>query len=216
MNIKKEHKTLFLIFILAVLLRIIFFDVSYFIWDETVYMMNSEFIATGTAPYVQLYERPLLLSLMILPFIKSQIMLRLFMILINSSAVFGIYFLGSNFGKKTGLIASFLLAIFPFHIMTSKWVMTDTLSFLFITLTIAFYINGIKKNKLSKYVWGGICLSLSLLLKFTNILLCVLLIVLFIVLKSKISIRKTLYSLFISFLIFLPYLVIPDPEKLPW
>lgn len=204
-KIIKKHKLIFLIFILAILLRILFLDTSYFFWDETIYIMNSEFISTGNAPYVQLYERPLLLSLLVIPFIKSEIMLRLFMIILNSLAVFAIYFLASNFGRKTGIISAFLLAIFPFHIMASRWVMTDSLSFLFITLTISFYVKGIKNKKLGSYVLGGIFLSLSILLKFTNIILLPLLIILFFFFKS--SFRKTIYSLFVAFMLFLPYLI---------
>ena len=205
LKIIKKHKLLFLIFILAILLRILFFDTSYFFWDETIYIMNSEFISTGNAPYVQLYERPLLLSLLIIPFIKSEIMLRLSMIILNSLSVFAVYFLASNFGKRTGIISAFLLAIFPFHIMASRWVMTDQLSFLFITLTIAFYIRGIKNKKLGSYVLGGAFLSLSILLKFTNILLFPLLLMLFFFFRP--SFKKTAHSLFVAFLLFLPYLI---------
>lgn len=190
---------------IAFLLRIIFFDTSYFFWDETIYIMNSQFIARGDAPYVMLYERPLIVSLLIVPFLKSEAALRIFMIILNCLSIPAIYFLALNFSRKVAHISAFLLAVFPFHIMASRWIMTDSISLLFITLTVGFYVYGIRKKFLYAYILGGVFLGISILTKFTNLLLLSILVLLFVFQKPEL--KKLIYSLFCSLLVFVPYLI---------
>ncbi|MEK6967573.1 MAG: glycosyltransferase family 39 protein [Nanoarchaeota archaeon] len=205
MKKKSNLKLLFLIFLVALLLRITFFDTSYFFWDETVYIMNSQFIVEGKAPYVQVYDRPILLPLLIAPFYKSEILLRSSMIFLNSLMVFAVYFLGRNFNEKTGLISAFIIAIFPFHIMASRWVMTDSLAALLICMSLALYLSGIKKNSFLLYGLGGLFLGLSILMKFTSVLVIGVLVVLFFL--FKLDFKKIVFSFLCALLSVLPFMI---------
>ena len=55
---KNEIKFLVFLFIVALFLRLIFFDMSYLIWDETVYLMHGEIIGGGFGGYEELTVRP--------------------------------------------------------------------------------------------------------------------------------------------------------------
>ncbi|MBD3164464.1 phospholipid carrier-dependent glycosyltransferase [Candidatus Woesearchaeota archaeon] len=201
----KENKALIALLVLGFLMRLIFFDTSYFFWDEANYIMNAEFIARGKPPFVQMDERPPLLSLFILPFIGSEFLMRFVMIMLNLIAIPAIYYLALNFNKKTAIVASALVAVFPFHIMAGRWVMTDSLSFLFITLTIAFYLAAAKRNWIKYYLIGGIFLGLSFLLKYTNLLLLPILMALFLVFRA--DYKLALCSLLVSVIVIIPYLI---------
>jgi len=205
-----KHKGLIIMLVLALFLRLIFLDTSYFFWDETIYLMNAEYLATGTAAYVQLYERPILLPIILIPFYSNEIVVRIVMVLLNTSTLVPIYFLALYFNKKTANIACFLAAILPFHIMTSRWVMTDALSVFFITTTILFYLKGIKESIHTYYYLGGLFFGLSILLRFTNLLLIPILLILFLFYKPKIAcITKSFMA---SVLIIVPFLIFSYQE----
>ncbi|MCK4551154.1 MAG: hypothetical protein KAT91_04320, partial [Candidatus Aenigmarchaeota archaeon] len=57
----KENKILFVIFLLAFILRMMFFDTSYVIWDESIYLMHGELFAGVDVGYDETFLRPPLL-----------------------------------------------------------------------------------------------------------------------------------------------------------
>lgn len=108
---KKEFKFLFIVFFVSIFFRIIFFDTSYFIWDETVYLMHGKLFAGDNAGYDEIVVRPPLLPLLISPVWKFfplhyELMSRLLVTLLNSFIVFPTYYLGKLINNRAGALSS--------------------------------------------------------------------------------------------------------------
>lgn len=206
----KNNRLFFAIIILAVILRLWFLDTSYIFWDESVYLMGGKVLAGQTAGYNELDFRHPLLTVMIAPFALFPdyylYLSKIFMILINTIFVFIVYFFGKQFSKQIGLLSAFLVSIWPYHLMSSSWVMTDGLAAITMLLVIMFYFKGFKQNRDSLVYFGGFFLGLAILAKLTNLLLLVMILPLIICNLKKI---KTISKSFlITFLVLLPYLTV--------
>lgn len=205
---KKNH-LIIAILILAVLLRILFLDFSYVFWDESIYLMHGKALINHPIGYNELDFRPPLLPVLIAPFalfLDYYVLLsKIFMLLINSSLVILVYLFGKQFSKSIGLLSAFLVSIWPYHLMSSNWVMTDGPTAVLLLLTLLLYFKGFKQNKNNLIYLGGFFLSLAILMKFPNLLLLILLLPLIIFNLKKIKI--VLKSFLISLLTFSPYLI---------
>lgn len=204
-----DYRTLvFILAILAFLIRAFPIDLSYFFWDETVYLLNAEYFASGSAPYTEIITRPPFLSFILSPFTENiEIFSRLILSLLNSLLIPVVYLLGKELNKKIGLMSSFFVAFFPFHIMAGKWIMTDALSALFISLTVLLFWKGLKNNKTIFTYLGAFFLGISILTKFTNLILFIILLPLIIYFRKNYSKRNILISFFIFIITVLPYLI---------
>ncbi|MBS3135621.1 glycosyltransferase family 39 protein [Candidatus Woesearchaeota archaeon] len=195
-------------FILILLVGIavrLYLDTSYFFWDETNYIMNAQQLATGSSPHAQFYERPILLPLILVPIFNSELIMVLVMVLLNSLSIVMIYNLGLFYGKKTARISMVILALFPFHILTSRWVMTDSLAMLLAMIAVWSYWKGIERKSLLLYLLGGFFVSLSFLMKFTYMMIVVLLFTLFLLKRPKLSFL--LYSAGAAIATLLPFFI---------
>ncbi|MDP2906485.1 MAG: glycosyltransferase family 39 protein [Nanoarchaeota archaeon] len=205
----KKNCLLIIILSLAIVLRLSFLDTSYVFWDESIYLMGGEVLAGQPAGYNELDFRHPLLTVMITPFTFSSHYLYLsktFMILVNTFFVFLVYVFAKQFNKQIGLLSAFLVSIWPYPLMSSSWVMTDGLAAITLLLTIIFYFKGFKQKQDELVYWGGFFLGLAVLAKFTNVLLFILLLPLFIFNLKRI--KTVLKSFLIAFLTISPYLII--------
>ncbi len=175
--------------VLAVFLRLMFLDTSYVFWDESVYLMGGKILAGQPAGYNELDFRHPLLTVMITPFAFFPdyylYLSKIFMILVNTFFVFLVYVFAKQFNKQIGLLSAFLVAVWPYHLMSSSWVMTDGLAAATLLLTILFYFKGFKQKQDQLIYWGGFFLGLAILAKLTNLLLFVMLLPLLIINLKK-------------------------------
>lgn len=212
---------LLLLFLLAFVVRAAFPDTSYFFWDETVYLLHGQLFSGHGAGYSELFQRPPLLPLLLSPFAGSadyELFSRLLVAFLNSLAVFPVYFLTTSvFGRgapfvrvdkgcEAALIAAALIAFLPVHIINSRWVMTDALGALLAFSAVTAYLIGFQKRSSLLLFGGGVLAALSILMKFTNLLVLVLLLPLILI-----NLRERWKGVLISGLLFaatlLPYLI---------
>ena len=128
--------------VLAVFLRLMFLDSSYIFWDESVYLMGGKILAGQQAGYNELDFRHPLLTVLIAPFALFSnyylYLCKIFMVLINTIFVAVVYVFAKQFNKRIGLLSALLVSIWPYHLMSSSWVMTDGLAAITLLLTILF------------------------------------------------------------------------------
>ena len=171
---KRQAAFLLAIFAFAFFIRLFPVDISYFFWDEAVYLLHAQYFAGKGAAYTELNIRPPLVSLLASPFylfeLDAEVWSRILMAFLNSFFVLLAYFFGREFNEKTGILSAIIAALFPFHILASRWVMTDALAALFSAASIYFCLRAFKANKNSAMAMSGLLFSLAVLTKFTSIL----------------------------------------------
>lgn len=212
-NLKRtlsKHYLILAIITLSLTLRLLFLDNSYIFWDESVYLMNAKTIAGQYAGYQELGIRPPLLTLMITPLTlfkeNFETISKIALATLNSLLVLTTYLIGSNWNKKIGIISAFFVSILPYHVMSSSWVMTDGPAAILMITSIYMYFKGYKQGKPSQIYAGGILLGLAILMKFTSLILIIILLPLFIL--NHREIKTTIKSLLFAFIVTLPYLAI--------
>ena len=209
---KKELKFLLIAFFISFFFRIIFFDTSYFIWDEAVYLMHGQLFAGPNAGYEETYLRPPLLPLLISPLWKFfpehyEMLSRLLVIFLNSFIVVPAYYLGKLIDEKTGILASILISVLPASIINSRYVLTDHLGAILALVTfLLFFIGTFQRKRRNCIYIGSFTLVLSILMKFTNLLLFVMLLPFFIILIKE-KAKQLLGSSTIFIICFVPYLL---------
>ncbi|MFH8119930.1 MAG: glycosyltransferase family 39 protein [Candidatus Aenigmatarchaeota archaeon] len=112
------------------------------------------------------------------------------------------YFLGKIlFNHKVGIIAAFLISIFPLQLLYSTRVSIDTPLTFFMGLSVLFFLKGEHKlsDKNTKYfLLSGLCLFFAYLVKITAVVLFG--VYIFFILFYKRKIHKKYFSLLIIFL----------------
>jgi len=189
------------IFLLAITLRASP-DTSYFFWDEAIYLMHAQDFKEGNAVYTDHDVRPPLVPFVLSYLPQSENIYRIFMALINSLLVLVAFLFAREISVKAGLIAAFLVALLPFHIIASRWIMTDALATLFMALAAFFYWKG--KTRL--LYLGGVFFWLSLLTKFTSFVFLPVYVIVLILNRKKIT-KHHFLSLLLTALITTPYLI---------
>ncbi len=109
------------------------------------------------------------------------------------------------FDKKTALISAFMLLILPSYWYFSTRVMMHNILFIdLLIISLYFIIRGIKKNRFIYYLFSVLFLSLSLLVRSSEITWVIILFLsLIIIFRKKIEWKK----LILSYLIFLVFIV---------
>ncbi|MBN2458063.1 glycosyltransferase family 39 protein [Candidatus Woesearchaeota archaeon] len=202
-------KIIILITIAAFLLRVLFIDTSYVFWDEAIYVMNAQAIVEGASPMQEWDIRPPLLPLLLSLTYRSELFSRLFVAFLNSMLVPVAWLLGKQVNRKAGLIAAVTVAVFPFHILASRWLMTDSLSALL--MAFGFYLAFVSLKRPSQQstllaLIGGAAVAMSVLMKFTSLLILAVLAPLYFV-----RIRDRFMEIIVSaagfILVMAPYLI---------
>lgn len=144
--------------------------------------------------------------------------------LLGALSVFVTYLVGSKlFNKKTGLFAAFFLAFNYRHVVSSHFALSDVPNSLFAIL--AFYASTLllEKNTRRRYIFAGLCVGLSLSIKYQIFSLFPFLLVHFLwfLKKQKLSYlfnRNFLLALIVIPLIFVilnPYLLLNLKTAMP-
>lgn len=95
----------------------------------------------------------------------TQLASRMAALIFGSFSIFAIYLLSKEFfSKKTALIAAFLLAIAPFHIMYTTAEM-DVMAMFFVLLSMLFFVKGTKSSSFTFYALSGLFIGLAVYTK---------------------------------------------------
>jgi len=187
----KKYGTKYLVslFIAALLLRILFvFESPVKGWDETVYANLGYDLSKNPLDYSFArkwsdyvpgdwpkagFRAPLLPYILSIVYLgNSQILVDLFIPLIGALSIFIVYLLAKAlFNKKVALYASLLFVFLPIHVVFSGKILTDVFSTFFITLSILFFWYGFEKRKNTYKMLFGVFLALSLLARYTTLLI---------------------------------------------
>lgn len=186
---------LYIIFILGLALRLLF--IFYFpqpevIHDASQYDTLGISIIQGkgfsfldgipTARREPLY--PLFLAIIYSIFGHSYLAARIFQAILGALMCVFIYFIGKKiFGKNCGLLASIFCALYPHFIVTTGFLLTETLFIFLLSISMLFLINGLEKRKF--LLLSGIFLGLSTLTRSITILLPFFLGISFFILMKK-------------------------------
>ncbi len=208
----KENKILFAIFLLAFIMRVMFFDTSYIIWDESIYLMHGELYAGMDVGYEETFLRPPLLPFLLSPFAllsheSYEILSKIFMILLNSLIVIPVYLLARHINKKAGLLTALLIALLPVSIINSRYVLTDHLGAILALLSFILFFLGTKDKKSALVYAGAFVLGLAILMKFTNMLVFLLILPLCYMLLSKKRTKEAVLAPVIFLLTVAPYAI---------
>lgn len=104
-------------------------------------------------------------SYLIAPFVKifgnTTLCIRLPQAIVGCFALLAIYLLFKKLlNEKAGLIAMFILAVMPWHIMESRWGLDCNLAPELLLFGLCFFVYGMEKPKY--YIWSAIMYGLSL------------------------------------------------------
>lgn len=82
--------------------------------------------------------------------------------LLGGASVYVLYLIGKKlFNEKTGLMASFLLAISPLHVRDSHYITTDVPSLFFILVSFLFLVYLVHEGKWKWYILSGLFIGIS-------------------------------------------------------
>ncbi|HLD98446.1 MAG TPA: glycosyltransferase family 39 protein [Candidatus Nanoarchaeia archaeon] len=190
----KKHKIIIIIFIIALVLRLIFvYSMPVKIWDETIYsnlgyhlsqnILDYSFKNTGWSDFVPSggnliynwpnagFRAPLLpYILSLFYFLKISFLIEFIMPFIGALSVILIFILGKKlFNEKIALISSLFFALIPLHTYYSGKILTDVFSVFFILLTILFFWKGFEENSNYFKLLFGILFAFSLLARYSSL-----------------------------------------------
>ena len=119
-----------------------------------------------------------------------------------------VYFIGKEFFKKrVGILAALILAFLPSFVAHGKIAAIESPVALFFTLTVYFFLQGIRTGKQSKYLLSGLFCGVALGTKFTSILLFVLVFLIFLLAKRKELLKRREITIPLA-LIFFPVIAL--------
>lgn len=214
----RRNKILILIFLLALLLRIIFvFSTPIKFWDETIYINLgrdlsknlldysfsngwSDFIPSGANDfyaYPKAGFRPPLLpyTISIFYLIKLEMLIDFLLPLVGALSVVLIYLTGKEmFDKRTGIIAASFLAVLPLHVIYSGKVLTDVYCVFFILLALLSFWKGFEKNENKHKILFGIFLALALLARYSTLYILPIFPIYLLIKNRSLSFLKDKYS----------------------
>ncbi|MFA6022851.1 MAG: glycosyltransferase family 39 protein [Candidatus Pacearchaeota archaeon] len=206
MNKKKVLIILFIAIIILFFIISIFPIRIYHWWDETVYLQNAEVLFSGRTNYDEFSFRPPLLSILFagIFFIwHSPIAASILTTTLCILAPIFIFLIGKKlYNFKTGIIAGLIVCFAPFIVFNSNFLLTDIPAMSFIA--ISFYFALLHEKKMFPLL-SGIFLSLATLMKFTSILLGLVILAYFII--NKVNIKKILLFILGAGLVILPYFI---------
>lgn len=126
----------------------------------------------------------------------------IFSLILSLGTIFLLFLFGKLlFDEKTGLIASFLLAIFPLDIVFGTKLMPDVPSMFFLGLSVYFFLKAEKHtNQRKLYLFSGLSLGISYLLR-ENAILLLLFFGFYVLFCKKMQIKWEYFLVALGFLI---------------
>jgi len=215
-NIIKNPKIILLvILLLAIILRVIFFNTPQAVWwDEAEYLSTAKHWALGT-PYEVSQQRqpliPILLSIFYFIGISNLAILKFLTIVIPSIlAVLAVYLLGKEmYNKKIALIASFIMSVCWIPIFWTTRFSTDLLGLTLGLFGFFFFYKYTKNKKLKYILLTALFLGLGFLTRVGNIL-PIAIVIAFLIITEHIKVLKDknlYYALGLGILVMVPYLI---------
>jgi len=226
---KREHKFLIFLILLALIVRIIFVFVEPIqIWDGTVFanlgydLSSNPFSYTFDngywSDYVPLGEwpkagfRPPILpyTLAIWYFFGLGNLVEFFMCIIGALSVWGVFLLSKKmFNKKVAIYSSVFFALLPLHVIYSAKLLSSLYATFFLLFAILFFWKGFEENKNKYKILFGIFLALALLTRYT-VLWLFLIFPIYLLIKNKgfsfLKDKYLWYSFLSFFVILIPWL----------
>jgi 4-amino-4-deoxy-L-arabinose transferase-like glycosyltransferase len=183
---KKEYNVLSVIFVIALLIRILFVFISPIkIWDETVYAnlgydlsknpFDYSFANNGWSDFVPNdwpkagYRAPLLpYTISIFHLLGLEQLVEFLIPFVGALSVVALYLLTKKmFNKKVALCSSIILSFLPLHVYFSGKILTDVFSTFFLILTALFFWEGFENGDKKYKLLFGVFLALSVLSRYT-------------------------------------------------
>lgn len=204
------------ILLLALIIRLKFFNVPEAVWWDEAEYLNAAKHWVYNLPYDISPQRqpllPLLISVFYLLGIQNLAIIKLFVVVIPSLlVVFATYSLGRGlYNEKTGLISAFLMAIFWLVLFWTSRFSTDLLGLLFGILAIYYFHKGYAEKPSKRYLLlMGIFLALGFVTRVGNVIPgFVILFYLLITKRHKFISEKYLWlAIVLLGVIIVPYLV---------
>lgn len=230
-QIIRKHKWLIVVFIIALLIRIVFvFSTPVKIWDETVYanlgynlahnpldysVANngwSDFIPSGGDTFYAWpkmgFRAPLLPYLIsIFHLLNLEFLVNFLMPIIGALSVILVYKLGEElFDKKIALISSLFFAFIPLHVVYSAKILTDVLFTFFVLLTFLSFWRGYEKGNKKYKILFGVFLAFALLSRYTALWIMPIFLLYFLIRDKSLKFLKDKY-LWYSILVFFGTLI---------
>lgn len=178
-------------------------------WDEAVYLQHSEVIFSHRNNYDEFNLRPPLLSLLIALgyFFKHHVFTSSVIVsLLGTIGVLFIFLLGKElYNVEIGLLSALFLGFSPYMVTASHWIMTDIPSLTFITISFYLLVLASKKNNIFLYSLSGVFFGISILTRFTSLIL--LFIIAIYVIINKIEWKKIVFFCCGLIVSLLPYLI---------
>jgi len=225
---RKEHKILLVIIIIAFIVRIIFsflFPVRW--WDETVYADLgyelsrdpfdysfghgwSDFVPDGMWPKAG-FRAPLLpYTLSVFYFLKLDFLIDLLIPFIGTLSVLFVFILGKKlFNEKVGFYSASFLAVLPLHAYYSGRILTDVFSTFFVLLAFVSFWKGYEENNNKFKVLFGFFLALTLLARYTALWIIPVFLIYFLVRDKGLRFLKDKHlwlAVLVFFITLLPWL----------
>ncbi|MFX1519044.1 MAG: ArnT family glycosyltransferase [Promethearchaeota archaeon] len=218
-NIRKYNFLWLSLFIGGIFRLINLTGVTYKDYDEGVYLYSAVLIMKGSVPYRDFFFNHLplseyLLALFFNVFGVGLLQARILTFFLSEMTIVIIYFLGKDlYGKLGGNISALLFAIEGSAIATSRIFFLEPFMTFFSSLTVFFFLRGIRNDDKRLIFISGIFLSFSTFSKITGVLLLVA-IVAFSVFRQKFQKEFFIAFLCSVFLMCTPFLVICGNEFL--
>lgn len=165
-----------LILLFGFLIRFFPLRLDYHFWDETVYLQHAEII-DGLSPnnYNEFDFRPPLFPFMLATIFLLSHSLTAAHLLVAGLSTLGIlltfYFGKELFNKRIGAVASLIYLLSEVNVRISHEILVDSILPVFWILTAIFTLKMIKEDKSRHYLLAGIFTGLSILLKFTSLVI---------------------------------------------
>jgi len=205
---KNIFLVLFILLIAGFSLR--FFSTDCYYWDELVYLQHAEILSGKVDNYNEMDFRPPLLPMVIsgaYVFWHNPLIANILVSVFASVSILFIYLVGKEmFDSKTGLIAAVLLAFWPIHIYFSKTLLVHTTAMFFALLFLFFLKKGEQRNNGWFFGLAGAFAGLSILTRFTYLILIPLIGVDFLLFRKRYNLKNIFFGAGGFSAIILPYL----------
>lgn len=144
-------------------------------WDEALYLQHAEVLFSGRRNYDEFYLRPPLLPVLIAGAfaVRHDVLAAgVLTAALGAAGVVALFLLGREaYDRRTGLLAAAMLAVSPFFITASHWIMNDVPSLTLVTAGFWFLVRGERSNRVPEYLLAGICFGLAVLMRFMSLIL---------------------------------------------
>jgi len=204
-----DNKFLFVLFLVFIVIIPFCFRVfpirTTHYWDESVYLQHAEIFYNGFDNYSEFDFRPVFLSFAIsffYLFYHNEIMAHFVVSFLSILGCVFIYLLGKElYHEKIGVISALSYAYLPLLITWSRFISTDSVASSFIIMSIYFFV----RMKKYDYVFAGLFFAISVMTKFTSLLIFSIFILFFLFKKVKFNYLVKVF--FFSLIFIIPYLI---------